>query len=604
MIRRFLLIVLLALPAVPRPAFAWWDDSWAFRKPITLDTTAAGANLGTSVAGAPILIRLSAGNFGYFADTAPDGADIRFIAGDDKTPLQFHIESYDPTTGMAFLWVTVPELAASSSQTIYMYYGNSTAKSAADPGKTYDVNEVLVYHFASMPPQDATSYGNQPVDVSAVANPASVIGAGVAFSGAESAKVPGSPILRFLPERGLTLSAWVNLTAEEADGVIAELTDPSGSYIRLGIAGLAPYVRVGSSGATTQTQPTASLLPGSWSLVTAVIAARRVTLYVDGREVSAVDASVPETGGDLMIGAASQGGNFLTGRLDEFTVANTSRSPDWIRAQFANQGVDDKLLRYGEDTQKDAGEKPSYLVITLRNVTVDGWVVIGVLTLMAIASWIIMIAKGLTVRRVRQDNRAFSADFRATAARNVAVLDRDDDGEMREEAEHPFLAALSGSHDHYQSSTLYHLYHAGISEVKKRVVGASVSAARVDILSSQALDAIRASIDATNVRETQKLNSQMVLLTLAIAGGPFLGLLGTVVGVMITFAAIAASGDVNVNSIAPGIAAALAATVAGLVVAIPALFGYNWLASQIKEIVADNRVFIDEFVTKLAEQYS
>jgi biopolymer transport protein ExbB len=73
---------------------------------------------------------------------------------------------------------------------------------------------------------------------------------------------------------------------------------------------------------------------------------------------------------------------------------------------------------------------------------------------------------------------------------------------------------------------------------------------------------------------------------------------------MITFAAIAATGDVNVNAIAPGIAAALAATVAGLAVAIPALFGYNWLASQIKEVVADNRVFIDEFVTKLAERYS
>jgi biopolymer transport protein ExbB len=73
---------------------------------------------------------------------------------------------------------------------------------------------------------------------------------------------------------------------------------------------------------------------------------------------------------------------------------------------------------------------------------------------------------------------------------------------------------------------------------------------------------------------------------------------------MITFAAIAASGDVNVNAIAPGIAAALAATVAGLAVAIPALFGYNWLNTQIKEIVADMRVFIDEFVTRAAERYS
>jgi biopolymer transport protein ExbB len=73
---------------------------------------------------------------------------------------------------------------------------------------------------------------------------------------------------------------------------------------------------------------------------------------------------------------------------------------------------------------------------------------------------------------------------------------------------------------------------------------------------------------------------------------------------MITFAAIAASGDVNVNAIAPGIAAALVATVAGLVVAIPALFGYNYLISRIKDLTADMQVFIDELVTKIAEFYS
>jgi biopolymer transport protein ExbB len=96
----------------------------------------------------------------------------------------------------------------------------------------------------------------------------------------------------------------------------------------------------------------------------------------------------------------------------------------------------------------------------------------------------------------------------------------------------------------------------------------------------------------------------MVLLTIAISGGPFLGLLGTVVGVMITFAAIAAVGDVNINSIAPGIAAALVATVAGLAVAIPTLFGYNYLASRIKNLTNDMAVFADELVTRLAEKYA
>jgi biopolymer transport protein ExbB len=93
----------------------------------------------------------------------------------------------------------------------------------------------------------------------------------------------------------------------------------------------------------------------------------------------------------------------------------------------------------------------------------------------------------------------------------------------------------------------------------------------------------------------------MVLLTIAISGGPFLGLLGTAVGVMITFAAIAAAGDVNINAIAPGISAALLATVAGLFVAIPALFGYNYFTVRIRDTYVDMQVFIDELITRVGE---
>ena len=144
----------------------------------------------------------------------------------------------------------------------------------------------------------------------------------------------------------------------------------------------------------------------------------------------------------------------------------------------------------------------------------------------------------------------------------------------------------------------------GVGELKKRAAGHAGGAQRALILSPQSIEAIRASMDATLTRLQQQLSSQMVLLTIAISGGPFLGLLGTVIGVMITFAAIALSGDVNVNAIAPGTAAALAATVAGLSVAIPSLFGYNWLNTRIKSITANNRVFLDEFVARMAEQYS
>jgi biopolymer transport protein ExbB len=90
---------------------------------------------------------------------------------------------------------------------------------------------------------------------------------------------------------------------------------------------------------------------------------------------------------------------------------------------------------------------------------------------------------------------------------------------------------------------------------------------------------------------------------MSITGGPFLGLLGTVWGVMNTFAGMAEAGEANLMAIAPGVASALACTLAGLVVAIPALFSYNYLTSQIKNLNADMAVFLDQFSLKLEGTY-
>ena len=106
----------------------------------------------------------------------------------------------------------------------------------------------------------------------------------------------------------------------------------------------------------------------------------------------------------------------------------------------------------------------------------------------------------------------------------------------------------------------------------------------------------------TQINEASALNKNMVLMTLTISGAPFLGLLGTVVGVMITFASIAASGDINVNTIAPGISAALACTVAGLIVAIPTLFAYNIVMARIRDRLTSMDVFGEDVVTRAAQR--
>jgi biopolymer transport protein ExbB len=228
---------------------------------------------------------------------------------------------------------------------------------------------------------------------------------------------------------------------------------------------------------------------------------------------------------------------------------------------------------------EEAGEEGevSYMGILVSNLTVDAWVVIGILGVMLAIAIVVMVVKAHLVSVTDGDNRAFLRRFRAAT---------DNFLELEKGAAHP-------------RSSLFRLYQAGIRELQKRSAAVNANA-----LSGASIDAIKAAVDADLVRESHKLNAQMVLLTIAISGGPFLGLLGTVVGVMITFAAIAAAGDVNVNAIAPGIAAALLATVAGLAVAIPALFGYNYLASRIKNISADMQIFVDEFITRIAERYS
>jgi biopolymer transport protein ExbB len=328
----------------------------------------------------------------------------------------------------------------------------------------------------------------------------------------------------------------------------------------------------------------------------------QMTLHLDGELRGSMQGAFKEIGGNLILGGSGVGAGF-SGEVDEVRVSNVNRSNAWFLSNVRAQGVGSAMLVYGGDEKNEsAGADTSYFNVILQNVTVDGWVVIVLLGIMGAISWVVMVGKWLLIERVRKDDREFLRQYYDLGAEDPSKLDQEDSEEEKEYQDTPLTQALFGKHDHFQSSAIYRIYHAGIHEVDLRV-GKSVGS-RAAGLSVQSINAIRAILDATQVRETQKLTNLIVILTIAISGGPFLGLLGTVVGVMITFAAIAASGDVNVNAIAPGIAAALMATVAGLAVAIPALFGYNYLNTKIKETSADMEVFVDEFITKIAEHYA
>jgi hypothetical protein len=108
-----------------------------------------------------VLLRLHTGNFN-FEGVSDSGADLRFVAGDDKTVLNHQIEQFDPLLGIALIWVDVPALTAGTPQQFWMYYGNPKAPASGNGQRTFDPDYTLVYHFAeaNVPARDTTAYGN------------------------------------------------------------------------------------------------------------------------------------------------------------------------------------------------------------------------------------------------------------------------------------------------------------------------------------------------------------------------------------------------------------------------------------------------------------
>jgi biopolymer transport protein ExbB len=188
-------------------AQAWWNNDWTIRKKITIDTSAAGGAISDPIGTTPVLIRLADLDFGAAKD---DGSDIRLIAGDDKTPLAFHLEKFDSLLGEAFVWVKVPDLKPGAQTTIWLYYGNQgniTVPGGGDPKETYDSDTMLVYHFAESgtPAHDSSGQGND--SQGPIATTDSLIGPGLRLGGKLPVTIPANAPLAWIDGQPLTWSA-------------------------------------------------------------------------------------------------------------------------------------------------------------------------------------------------------------------------------------------------------------------------------------------------------------------------------------------------------------------------------------------------------------
>ena len=586
-------VAAFALVGVVPSASAWWAPDWTQRKTIALNTTATGANLQSVVESAPVLIRLHSGNFPQFLNVKDGGLDFRFVAGDDQTPLKYHIEKFDAASGIAFAWVNSPAINPQSTDNeLKFYFGNATAVNGADSGATYDVDTAAVLHFGqSVGIVDSTAYQTQ-VSGEYISNPASIIGNGAILAGSNSLTMAGAEHLKFSPEKGYTVSMWVRFDAPtESPVYIFDRLEDSGlrlSLIANGDQLTAKFSDVEVLGG--------SLSAGQWHHLALVGSATDLTVYLDGVVTGTSSVTPAELSSALYIGGGADGSGLASMQIDEVQISTIARSADYVAFSAAIQGPrNDQIVTYGGDETSDQaahggeeGGHASHFGIIIQNVfgrseAIVEQIVIGICVLMAAIAFMVMFIKAINLSRARRATNKFLRAFNGLGEQGQS------------------MDALLESTKQYGDSPLFQVYAQGYQQLRQRIAP-SVGAAAAG-LDSKALGAIGAAMDTTMVREGQKLNSLLVLLTIAISGGPFVGLLGTVVGVMVTFAAIAATGDVNIAAIAPGMAAALLATVAGLGVAIPALFGYNYLSAKVKELSADMHVFADEFSAKINEQY-
>lgn len=604
MIKQKRALVLLALVAllVSTRAMAWWNEEWPYRVPVVIDTMATGANVQADVENVTALVKLHSGNFQDFFLVNQDLSDVRFLAADDKTMLDYQVESVDLINQLIYIWVKIPKVSGNlNTERVWMYYGNASAKPPLDMPRPYAGTVTAIYHLNDLQEviRDSSANGYDIALQDGVSAQAAMIAGGIQFSGVGGLQTPALQALADPNTSGMTISVWVKPEQHDADAALLSVGDTTANLTVKLVGG---QLQLSANAGASESAPAGNLQSGSWHQVAVVLDAGVTSLFLDGNPVSQLDQVVLPPGPTLTIGADWQNALPLIGTVDELRVDGAALEQPHLKLQLASQGLMGNLLKFQQGEQLGSGGgSSSFWTIIIGSTESSGWTIIGLLAVMAAISWLVMLGKALYIRSVGKDNFSFLEQYRRHAGEDPALLDQEDSEEDQQLEDSPMLQAVFGGHDHFQSSPIYRVYHRAIQEVHSRM-GTSVGA-RAAGLSPSAVNAIKAVIDAQMIREAQRLNSKMVLLTIAISGGPFLGLMGTVVGVMITFAAIAASGDVNISAIAPGVAAALLTTVAGLVVAIPALFGYNYLATRIKECITDMRVFGDEFITRLAEYY-
>jgi biopolymer transport protein ExbB/TolQ len=223
----------------------------------------------------------------------------------------------------------------------------------------------------------------------------------------------------------------------------------------------------------------------------------------------------------------------------------------------------------------------SALDFAFKMATTEGKICISVLLVVSVFSWTVIITKGRQLLIARKMGRRFFGAYRQV--KDPLDLAR------RKEA--------------YDGAPAYDLYTTGAEELNYLLKHNAVAVRGEKRVSAASFETVRVVIERAASSQAITLEKGMIILSTAVAGGPFIGLLGTVWGVMETFSGIARAQATTLTAMAPGVAGALIATVVGLFVAIPAMFAYNYMVTTIRAITQELDAFASEFVAQMEHRY-
>ena len=202
-----------------------------------------------------------------------------------------------------------------------------------------------------------------------------------------------------------------------------------------------------------------------------------------------------------------------------------------------------------------------------------GQTITGGLAVGSVIAWAVMFGKRSELNTLRRLNLQFERHLRDQ--KNLLELPES----LRERRDIPYADLFSDAIESYWRA-------AAIGKEK----GMDTSHFRLE----HAENALQRAL----ARQTLRYESNMIFLASVVSGAPFLGLLGTVWGVMDAFSAVSVQQTASIQTLAPGVSAALLTTISGLLVAIPSLFGYNMLFASTKRLITE----LENYASSLADR--